>query len=115
MEITGTDSDGELAGAPPGLGHPTKNHRPPSIVAPPKDKSARWGPVTRILARLEKHGGSYDARIVRRLEKRQRSRNASWVCCGEIEHGFRVMPVDKKVRGEYALDKSDLAKDASAQ
>ena len=79
-------------------------NRPSIYVIPPKEGAAP-GPGDRLLARLEKHGDSYEARIIRRLEReapdapdRRAARNAS--------DGWRLVPIDKKARTEYALDKS---------
>ena len=103
LEITGTDSDGEFLARPLAW---DSNEEPPVIIVMPSKEGAALGAGARILARLEKHGQTYDARIVRRLEKDTGPERIIGVL-RETEHGFRVMPVDKKVRGEYALDKAE--------
>ena len=103
LEITGIDSDGELLARPLAW---DSNDEPPTIIVTPPKEGAALGTGARILARLEKHGETYDARIVRRLEAEAGPERILGVL-RETDHGFRVMPVDKKVRGEYALDKSD--------
>jgi ribonuclease R len=105
LEITGTDSDGELLARPLNW---ESNSEPPTIyVAPPKDGAAP-GPGARILARLEKRGEGYEAAVVRRLENEQGPERILGVL-RENSAGFRVLPVDRKTRGEYALDKNDAA------
>ncbi|MES2294735.1 MAG: ribonuclease R [Pseudomonadota bacterium] len=105
LEITGTDSDGELLARPLNW---ESNTEPPTIhVAPPKEGAA-LGPGARILARLEKRGQGYEAAIVRRLENEAGPERILGVL-RENNAGFRVMPVDRKTRGEYALDKNDAA------
>ena len=105
LEITGTDSDGELLARPLNW---ESNTEPPTIhVAPPKEGTA-LGPGARILARLEKRGQGYEAAIVRRLENEVGPERILGVL-RENSAGFRVMPVDRKTRGEYALDKNDAA------
>ena len=100
LEITGTDGDGEL------LAHPLNwedGEKPPVIyVAAPKDGKA-LGAGARILARLEKRGDSYEAKPVRRLEAEAPTERILGVL-RESPEGFRVMPVERKARGEYAMD-----------
>ena len=105
LEISGTDSDGELLARPLNW---DSNAKPPAIhVAPPKEGKA-LAPGARILARLEKRGEEYEAKVVRRLEADPASERILGVL-RETGHGFRVMPVERKARGEYALDKRDAA------
>ena len=102
-EITGVDGDGEL------LAHPLNweaDDAPPVIyVIPPKEGNA-LGPGSRLLARLEKRGVTYEARMIRRLENEAGPERILGVL-REGPHGFRVMPVERKARGEYALEKRD--------
>jgi ribonuclease R len=102
--ITGTDSDGEVLARPVTW----ESDAPPPLihVAPPKQGGAP-GPGDRLLAHLEKRGDGYEARIVRRLEREAPSRLIGVV--REGPHGFHLMPIDKKARGEYAIDKAGLA------
>jgi len=66
IEVTGVDQDGELLARPLAW---DSNEEPPRVyVIPPKDGGAP-GPGDRLLARMEKHGESYEARIIRRLER----------------------------------------------
>jgi ribonuclease R len=101
LEITGTDRDGELLARPLDW---ESNDEPPIIhVAPAKDALASGA---RILARLEKREGSYEAKLVRRLESEAKTDRILGVL-RETAEGFRVMPVERKARGEYALDRRD--------
>ena len=105
LEIIGIDRDGELLARPLTW---NSNQEPPAIyVMPPKDGIA-LAAGNRVLARLEKRGESYEAKVMRRLESDAGPERLLGVL-RETEHGFRVLPVDKKVRGEYALDKRDAA------
>ncbi len=105
LEITGTDKDGELLARPLNW---ESNAEPPAIyVAPPKEGAAP-GAGARILARLEKRGDSYEAIIVRRLENEVGPERILGVL-RETGTGFRVLPVDRKARGEYVLERSDAA------
>jgi ribonuclease R len=104
IEVTGVDSDGEMLGRPLNW---DSNEEPPQIyVIPPKEGRAP-GTGDRLLARLEKHGESYEARIVRRLERETPTRLIG-VLREAPATGWRLVPIDKKARTEYALDKSDL-------
>ena len=105
LEITGVDADGELLAAPRDW---DSNGVPPAIyVMPPKDGAA-LAAGAHVLARLERRGNGYEARVVRRLEGEAGPDHILGVLRG-TEQGFRVMPVDRKTRGEYALDKTDAA------
>ena len=107
LEISGVDSDGELLATPLNW---DSNEEPPTIyVTPPKEGKA-LAAGARVLARLEKRGDSYEAKVIRRLEAEAGPERILGVL-RETEHGFRVMPVNRKERGEYVLDKRD-ARDA---
>ncbi|HWX88922.1 MAG TPA: ribonuclease R [Rhizomicrobium sp.] len=104
VEITGTDADGETLAQPLDW---NSNDAPPVIyLIPPKDGAAP-GPGDRLLARLEKHGDSYEARVIRRLERETTTRLIG-VLRDTPATGWRLVPINKKERTEYALDKSDL-------
>ena len=103
IEITGTDSDGEVLARP--LNWESDSLPPLIYVMPPKDGNAP-GAGARILAKLERRGDSYEARIVRQLEN-QAERILGVV--RETAHGLHVIPVERKARQEYALDKRDTA------
>jgi len=103
LEISGIDSDGELLGRPLNW---ESNDEPPTIhIAPPKEGKA-LGIGARVLARLEKRGESYDASIIRRIEDAAGPERLLGVL-RETPEGFRVIPVERKARGEYVLDKRD--------
>ncbi len=104
VEVTGTDGDGETLARPLDW---TGNETPPVIyLIPPKEGGAP-GPGDRLLAKLEKRGESYEARIVRRLERETETRLIG-VLRDAPATGWRLVPINKKERTEYALDKSDL-------
>jgi ribonuclease R len=103
IEITGSDADGEYLARPVQW---DSSEEPPAIyVAPPKTGGA---PATgaRLLARLERQGAHYEARVIRKLESDAPSHVLGVL--RESQKGFRLEPVDKKARTEYALDKPDL-------
>ncbi|HJR57584.1 MAG TPA: ribonuclease R [Rhizomicrobium sp.] len=109
IEITGNDPDGEFIARPLQW---DSNQDPPVIyVIPPKEGGAPSS-GSRLLARLEKHGDHYEAKIIRRLEAEAQSRILGVLREHHASHGrsegFRLEPVDKKARTEYALEKSDL-------
>jgi len=104
IEVTGNDDDGETLARPLAW---ESNEEPPLIyVIPPKDGGAP-GPGDRLLARLEKHGEAYEARVIRKLEKERDTKLVGVL--RESSNGWRLVPIDKKARTEYALDKADLA------
>jgi ribonuclease R len=103
VEVTGTDADGELLGRPLAW---DSNEEPPTVyVMPPKDGAAP-GPGDRLLARLERRGEAYEASVIRRLEQETQTRLIGVL--RESSDGWRLVPIDKKARTEYALDKNDL-------
>ncbi len=105
LEIIGIDADGELLARPLAW---DSNNEPPAInVAPPKDGAA-LATGNRILARLERRGESYEAVVVRRLESETGPERILGVL-RESGPSYRVLPVDRKARSEYALDRADAA------
>ena len=103
VEITGTDEDGEVLARPLAW---DSNEPPPLVyVLPPKDGAAP-GPGDRLLARLEKRGEAYEARIIRRLDQEKETKLIGVL--REGADGWRLVPINKKERTEYALDKNDL-------
>ena len=109
LEITGIDSDGELLARP--LNWESEDAPPAIYVLPPKEGRSLT-PGNRFLGRLEKRGEAYEAKMVRRLEDQAGPERILGVL-RETEHGFRVIPVERKARGEYVLDKRN-AGDAKA-
>ncbi len=103
IQVTGLDEDGEMLAAP--LAWDSDEEPPIIYVTPPKTGGAP-GPGDRLLARLEKHSETYEASIIRKLEAATPSRLVGVV--RESPHGARLAPIDKKARGEYAIDKADL-------
>ena len=104
VEIGGTDDDGEVLARP--LNWESNEEPPPIYVSPPKEGAAP-GPGDRLLVRLERHGEAYEARIIRRLERETPTRLIG-VLRESPASGWRLVPIDKKARTEYALDKADL-------
>ncbi len=104
IEVTGSDDDGETLARPLAW---DSNEEPQTIyVMPPKDGAAP-GPGDRMLARLERHGEAYEAHVIRRLEQETQTRLIG-VLRDAPATGWRLVPINKKERTEYALDKSDL-------
>ncbi|HEU0095892.1 MAG TPA: RNB domain-containing ribonuclease, partial [Rhizomicrobium sp.] len=103
VEITGVDEDGELLARP--LAWDSDEAPPTVYVIPPKDGAAP-GPGDRMLARLEKHGEAYEARVIRRLDQEKQDKLIGVL--RESSNGWRLVPINKKERTEYALDKADL-------
>jgi ribonuclease R len=103
ITVTGLDKDGEMLAQP--ASWQGDEPAPAIYVIPPRTGGA---PTTgdRLLARLTKHGHTYEAAIIRRLERDAPTRAVGVV--RESPHGWRLMPIDKKTRHEYAIDKADL-------
>ena len=106
LEITGTDDDGELLARPLNW---DSNEEPPPIYRHRRPRKARRpGAGDRVLARLEKHGDSYEARIIRRLEREAGTGAASGVLREARRTAGGWCRSTSKARTEYALDKRDL-------
>lgn len=104
IEITGLDEGGEMLAKPLNW---NSNEEPPQIyVTPPKEGGAP-APGDRLLARLERHGEAYEARIIRKLERETPTKLVG-VLRDAPSTGWRLVPIDKKSRTEFAVDKSDL-------
>jgi len=104
IQVTGLDDDGEMLARP--LNWDGKDEPPLIYVTPPKDGGAP-AQGDRLLAKLERHGEAYEARIIRRLERETPARLIG-VLRDSPSTGWRLVPIDKKARTEYALDKADL-------
>jgi ribonuclease R len=102
VEIVSQDVDGELVAKP--AKWTDKDHEPPRILmAPGKSSAGNLGPGDRVLARLERQDGYYEARILKKLEA---SRDR---VLGVYRKDGRVIPTDKKERHEYIVDEGDSA------
>ncbi len=99
LEISGSDSDGDLLARPVEW---DSNEAPPVIHVMPVKDGAALGEGARFPARLEKRGNAYEARLVRRLEAVAGIERILGVV-RQTPHGLRVMPVERKARGEYVL------------
>src|SRR5206468_10546564 len=104
IEVTGIDADGETLAKPLEWSGPDA---PPMIYLMPPKEGGAPGIGDRLLARMSKHGDSYEARIIRRLERETTTRLIG-VLRDAPATGWRLVPINKKERTEYALDKSDL-------
>ncbi|CCQ75160.1 ribonuclease R [Magnetospira sp. QH-2] len=70
LDVTGTDSDGELLARPVKWNDETDGPPPPVFVVPDKRRGPAPGIGDRVLARLSKAGdGAYEARVIRRLSE----------------------------------------------
>ena len=105
LRITGTDSEGELLARP--LNWESQAEPPTIFVAPPKGGPAP-GKGARILARLEKRGETYEASVIRVLEIEAGPQRVLGVIRETGAH-LRVVPVDRKARAEFSLEKADAA------
>ena len=103
IEITGNDEDGETLARPLAW---DSNEEPPIVYVMPVKDGTPPSIGDRLLARLEKHGEAYEARVIRRLEQEKETRLIGVL--RESSNGWRLVPVNKKERTEYALDNADL-------
>jgi ribonuclease R len=105
LEITGQDNDGEL------LARPQKwdpEEEPPRIIVIPgrDDTGPALGAGERVLARLNRIGGEYEARVIKRLGA------SAHKVLGVVRitpRGNRIVPIDRKSRSEFSVEQRDLA------
>ncbi len=108
IEVTGTDSDGEVV-ARPASWDADNQGPPPRIVIIAERATARRedkqppGAGEQVLARLQRADGGgfdYEARIIRRLAKRA-NRVIGVLRSGP--KGMRLQSVDRRARGDYVV------------
>ena len=108
IEVTGTDSDGEVV-AQPASWDADSQGPPPRIVIIAERITARRedkqppGTGEQVLARLQRASGGgfdYEARIIRRLAKRA-NRVIGVLRSGP--KGMRLQSVDRRARGDYVV------------
>jgi ribonuclease R len=111
IEITGTDTDGELIGRP---AHWTREEAPPTVLVVPgreADVGPALGPGERVLARITRGDEGYEASIIKRLGASVHR------VLGVLREGpgqtLRVEPIDRKTRIAFMIGPHDR-KDAEA-
>jgi ribonuclease R len=103
VEITGTDTDGEIVAKPQQWPEGTT---PPRIyMAPDKGSRSALGPGDRVLARLQPIGdGAYEGRTIRRLPHApERALGIFRVVDGE----GRIKSIDRRVRMDFLVQRGD--------
>ena len=116
IEITHTDTDGELIARP--VSWPGEEPAPLIVVAPDTSRKKRdydeppAGVGDRVLARLEKvedetEAYPYEARVIRRIGKGA-ERILGLYRKNEKGKGGRLVPVDKKSRNEFEIAPEDV-------
>jgi len=116
VEITHTDTDGELIARP--VSWPGEDPAPLIVIAPDTSRRKRdydeppAGVGDRVLARLEKvedetEAYPYEARVIRRIGKGA-ERILGLYRKNEKGKGGRLVPVDKKARNEFEIAAEDV-------
>ena len=110
LEIIGQDPDGELLARPQHWDRPEQ--APRILVVPGHDAIAgpALGVGERVLARLSRVEDGYDARVIKRI-----GAGVHRVLGVYREHmgQGRIVPIDRKTRGEFTVEKQDVAGAAS--
>lgn len=105
LDITGTDTDGDLYGVPSPW---TGEGEPPRVrIAPGKvDRGPALGIGERVLARVGNDDeGALEGKIVKRLGA---GAHEILGVLKKTREGMRVQPVDRKVKGELGVSTADL-------
>jgi ribonuclease R len=103
VEITGTDTDGELLARPQQWPEGTT---PPRIyMAPERGSRSALGPGDRVLARLQPIGdGAYEGRTIRRLPGApERALGIFRIVDGDM----RIKSIDRRVRMDFLVQRGD--------
>lgn len=102
LEVTGTDSDGEVLAR--AVGREAEDPAPRIHLLADR-RSGPMGPGDRALCRLERRGeASYLARVIRRLG---RTAARTFGVFEKTDSGGRVRPTDKKAKSEIRIPKGD--------
>ena len=103
IEITGTDTDGEVLARPVSWDDDTPP--PPIVMTPEKKPRAAIGPGDRVLARLRQGAdGNWEARTMRRIP------SAPDLVLGlyaVVDGKGRVRPTDRRAKHDFAVDTAD--------
>jgi ribonuclease R len=110
VEITGQDPDGDLLARP----QRWDGHEPPPriVVVPGRDSDAgpALGAGERVLARLSPTEGGYEARVIKRIGAAVH--RVLGVYREHQGHG-RIVPIDRKTRHEFTIERHDSGGAAS--
>lgn len=98
IEITGTDLDGELMARPQTWSKDTP--APAIYVAPERRGPSALGPGERVLARLRRISGGYEAKVIRRL---QAAPQRALGIYREVDGYGRIKPIDKRAREDFIV------------
>ena len=103
VEITGTDTDGEVLARP--LTWDADGAPPVIYMAPEKRSRAALGPGDRVLARVSAiDGGAFEGRVIRRLPAAPaRALGIYRVVDGE----GRIKPIDRRARHDLVVPRGD--------
>ena len=103
IEITGTDTDGEVLARP--VSWESDATPPPIVMVPEKKPGAALGPGDRVLARLNQGAdGTWEARTMRRIP------SAPSLVLGlytVVDGKGRIKPTDRRAKHDFAVDAAD--------
>ena len=98
IEVIGTDLDGELMARPQSWAKDTP--APTIYVAPERRGPSALGPGERVLARLRRISGGYEAKVIRRLQAVPQRALGIY---REIDGYGRIKPIDKRAREDFIV------------
>ncbi|UUX50924.1 ribonuclease R [Nisaea acidiphila] len=104
VAITGIDEDGHASARPLSW---REEGEPPAISIPPSTRAPSVGAGDRALVKLERiDQGKYRGRIMRKLDSRGER------VVGQLKRegkGFRILPADRRARGDYVVEPGETA------
>lgn len=104
VEITGTDSDGEVLARP--VAWPDAGPPPKILLAPERRGTPALGPGDRVLARLTRIGRDlYEGRPIRQLAGSPKRVIGLYEVVDGV--GGRLRPTDRRVKTEYRIASTD--------
>lgn len=102
LEISGNDPDGELLARP--VNWDSNEEQLRIYVQLGRDDGAKLGIGDRVLGRLSKIDGNYEARVIKRLGA---SAHKVLGVYQRTASGGRIAPIDRKSRIEFVVDERD--------
>ncbi|MGH6931608.1 MAG: ribonuclease R [Dongiaceae bacterium] len=104
VEITGTDTDGEVLARP--IAWPDESAPPKILLAPERRGTPALGPGDRVLARLARIGRNlYEGRPIRQLAGAPKRVIGLYEIVAGV--GGRLRPTDRRVKTEYRIAATD--------
>lgn len=106
LEVTGTDTDGELYARPTGWDERKQGPAPQILIPPAKKGHPPYAAGVRLLAHIDRaDDNNYQARVIRLLDTAVKRTIGTVI---RTKRGYEIQPSDKKSRNNFSLATRDL-------